>query len=93
MSNEQIEHKMEFIVATLAQVAVNDQKHETRLSGLERIAKLMVRAGLRERRTRSDADDALPKHLPTSHNLKPSWRNLKRKLKRQSNIPVVALTH
>ena len=59
MSNEQIERKMEFIVDTLAQVAVNDQKHEMRLSRLERIARLMVRAGLRERRTRSEADERL----------------------------------
>jgi hypothetical protein len=59
MSNEQFERKMEFIVDTLAQVAVNDQKHEMRLSRLERIAKLMVGAGLRERRTRSDADERL----------------------------------
>lgn len=63
MSNEQIERKMEFIVDTLAQVAVNDQKHEMRLSRLERIAKLMVGAGLRERRTRSDADERLTKAL------------------------------
>lgn len=63
MSNEQIEGKMEFIVDTLAQVAVNDQKHEMRLSRLERIAKLMVRAGLRERQTRSEADDRLTKAL------------------------------
>jgi len=63
MSNEQIERKMEFIVDTLAQVAVNDQKHEMRLSRLERIAKLMVGAGLRERRTRSDADERLTRAL------------------------------
>jgi hypothetical protein len=63
MSNEQLERKMEFIVDTLAQVAVNDQKHEMRLSRLERIAKLMVRAGLRERRTRSDADERLTSAL------------------------------
>jgi hypothetical protein len=63
MSNEQIKRKMEFIVDTLAQVAVNEQKHEMRLSRLEQIAKLMVRAGLRERRTRSDADERLTNAL------------------------------
>jgi len=42
MTNEQMERKMEFIVDTLARVAVNDEKHEMRLSRLERIAKLMV---------------------------------------------------
>ena len=50
MSNEQVERRIEFIVETLAQVAINDQKHDIRLSRLERIAKLMVGAGRRERR-------------------------------------------
>lgn len=66
MTNEQFERKMEFIAETLAQVAVNDQRqdanhqlHIARLDRLERIAKLMVRAGLRERRTRSAADERL----------------------------------
>jgi len=45
MTNEQMERKVEFIVDTLARVAVNDEKHDIRLSRLERIMKLMVRAG------------------------------------------------
>ena len=49
MADEQFERKMTFIVDTLAQLAVNDQQHDIRLSRLERIAKLMVRAGRRER--------------------------------------------
>jgi hypothetical protein len=49
MTEEQFEQRMAFIVETLAQVAVNDQKHEIRLSRLERVMKLMVRAGRRER--------------------------------------------
>src|SRR5438270_7742124 len=56
MNDEQLERKMEFIVETLAQVAVNDQKHDMRLSRLERITKLMVKAGLRERRARRQQD-------------------------------------
>jgi hypothetical protein len=59
MTNEQMERKMEFIVDTLARVAVNDEKHEIRLSRLERVAKLMVRAGLRERSARSQGDERL----------------------------------
>ena len=66
MNNEQLERKMEFIVETLARVSVNDEKrqqdyerHERRLDRLERIMKLMVRAGLRERRIRSEADERL----------------------------------
>jgi hypothetical protein len=54
MTNEQMERKMEFIVETLARVAVNDEKHDLRLTRLERIAKLMFRAGLRERRARRE---------------------------------------
>ena len=56
MTNEQLERKMEFIIDTLAQVAVNDQKHGTRLSRLERIMKLMVRAGRREREHRRETN-------------------------------------
>src|SRR2546423_1566124 len=63
MTNEQMERKMEFIVETLARVAVHDEKHELRLSRLERIAKLMVRAGLRERNTRTEADERLKKAM------------------------------
>ena len=59
MTNEQMERKMEFIVETLARVAVNDEKHDLRLSRLERIAKLMVGAGLRERRARREGDERL----------------------------------
>jgi uncharacterized protein YukE len=56
MTNEQLERKMEFIIDTLAQVAVNDQKHEIRLSRFERIMKLMVRAGRREREHRRETN-------------------------------------
>jgi hypothetical protein len=59
MTNEQMERKMEFIVDTLARVAVNDEKHDLRLSRLERITKLLVRAGLRERLARSEGDERL----------------------------------
>jgi len=57
MTEEQLERKIEFIVDTLAQVAVNDQKHDIRLARLERIAKLMVRAGRRERRHRHEQNE------------------------------------
>ena len=70
MTNEQLERKMEFIVDTLARISVNDakrqqgqQKHEHRLDRLERIIGLMVRAGLRERRVRSETDERLTKAL------------------------------
>ena len=56
MENEQLERKMEFIIDTLAQVAVNDQKHGIGLSRMERIMKLMVRAGRREREHRRETN-------------------------------------
>lgn len=59
MTDEQMGRKMEFIVETLARVALNDEKHDMRLSRLERIAKLMVRAGLRERNARTKGDERL----------------------------------
>ena len=54
---------MEFIVETLARVAVNDEKHEMRLSRLERIMKLVVRAGLHERSARTQGDEGLKKAM------------------------------
>ena len=66
MTNEQMERKMEFITETLARVAVhqekyeaNHAKHDKRLARLERIATLMVRAGLRERKARTEGDERL----------------------------------
>ena len=63
MTNEEMERKMEFIVETLARVAVNQERYEQtsdiRLSRLERVAKLMVRAGLRERNARTEGDERL----------------------------------
>jgi len=66
MTDEQFEQKMAFIVETLARVSVNDEKrqeeyerHERRMDRIERVAKLMVRAGMRERKTRSEADERL----------------------------------
>jgi len=56
MENEPLERKMEFIIDTLAQVAVNDQKHGIGLSRLERIMKLMVRAGRWEREHRRETN-------------------------------------
>ena len=56
MTNEQLERKMEFIINTLAQVAVSDQKHGIGLSRLERSMKLMVRAGRREREHRRETN-------------------------------------
>jgi hypothetical protein len=70
MTNEEMERKMEFIVATLARVAVsqerqglNSEKHEERLSRLERVAGLMARAGLRERPARTKGDEQLKRAM------------------------------
>lgn len=70
MTNEQLERKMEFIVNTLARISVNDekrqqgqQKHDRRLDRVERILGLMIRAGARERRVRSKADERLKQAL------------------------------
>jgi hypothetical protein len=66
MTNEQMERKMEFIAETLARVAVSQERHEAnhenqdrRMSRLERVVKLMVRAGLRERNARTAGDERL----------------------------------
>ena len=59
MENGRTERQIEFIVTTLADLAVNDQKHDQHLLRLERVTKLMVKAGLRERKNRSEADERL----------------------------------
>jgi multidrug resistance efflux pump len=77
MTNEQLERKMEFIVDTLARISFNDEKQDARLDKLiasheraekrlnrdERILKLMIRAGRRERRIRVHADERLTNAL------------------------------
>lgn len=63
MTDEERQRTMDFILQTQAQLTVNDQTHDGRLSRLERIAGLMVGAGLRERKTRSAEDQRLTKAL------------------------------
>jgi hypothetical protein len=63
MTNEERQRTMEFILQTQARLTVNDEKHENRLDRLERLIGLFVRAGLRERRTRSEADERLTRAL------------------------------
>ena len=66
MTDEERQRAMDFIVANLADLTVNDQKQNARLDKLtrllerdERILKMMIRAGRRERKTRSEADERL----------------------------------
>ena len=73
MTHEELERAINFIVETLGRLSVNDQKQDTRLDKLieshekaehrlgrdERILRLMIRAGRRERSTRSEADERL----------------------------------
>ena len=56
MTAEERQRTMEFILHTQAQLSANDHKHDERLSRLERIAKLMVRAGLRARKEIREQD-------------------------------------
>ena len=56
MTEEERQRTMEFILHTQAQLSANDHKHDERLSRLERIAKLMVRAGLRARKEMREQD-------------------------------------
>ncbi len=77
MTNEELERAINFIVETLGRLSVNDQKQDTRLDKLieshekaerrlgrdERILRLMIRAGRRERSTRSEADERLTNAL------------------------------
>ncbi len=71
MTDEERQGAMDFIVDTLARLAVNDQRQDARLDKLieshenaehrldrdERILRLMLRAGRRERQIRREADE------------------------------------
>ena len=57
MTDEERQRAMDFIVAQQAQFSVNQQKGEERISRLERILKLMVRAGRRTRRQLRELDE------------------------------------
>jgi DNA repair ATPase RecN len=77
MTDVERQRAMDFIVETLGRLSVNDQSQDARLDKLieshekayhrldrdERILKLMIRAGRRERRTRSEADGRLTEAL------------------------------
>ena len=77
MTHEELERAINFIVETLGRLSVNDQKQDTRLDRLieshekaehrlgrdERILRLTIRAGRRERSTRSEADGRLTNAL------------------------------
>jgi len=57
MTDEERQRAMDFIVEQQAQFSVNQQKGEQRISRLERILKLMVRAGRRTRRQLRELDE------------------------------------
>jgi hypothetical protein len=77
MTDEERQRAMDFIVAQQAKNSVEienllesqrkaeqrSDRDEHRLDRYERILKLMIRAGRRERRTRSEADERLTKAL------------------------------
>ncbi len=57
MTDEERQRAMDFIVEQQAKFSVNQQKGEERISRLERILKLMVRAGRRTRRQLRELDE------------------------------------
>jgi len=77
MTEEERDRAMDFVIESLAGLAANDQRQDARLDKLiashekaehrldryERIMKLMIGAGRRERRTRSQADERLTNAL------------------------------
>ena len=70
MTFEEMERAMDFIAAQTAKHSVNIDKlleshrsAERRLDRTERLLKLMIRAGRRERQTRSEADERLTRAL------------------------------
>ena|ERR1700730_15524217 len=56
MTGEERQRTMDFIVAQQAQFAVNFEKADLRVSRLERIVKLIIKAGLRARKQMGEQD-------------------------------------
>jgi len=56
MTDEERQRAMDFIIAQQAKFSANIEKHDDRLGRLERIVKLMARAGLRARRQMREQD-------------------------------------
>ena len=70
MTDEERQRQMDFILAQQAQFASQMQKAETRLSRLERVVKLIIRAGLRTRReVREQIAALVDAHLRTEESL------------------------
>lgn len=59
VADDEVNRKLEVVADHLAALAVGQEKAERRLDRLERIVKLAVRAGLRERRGRREQDDRI----------------------------------
>lgn len=57
MTDRERQRQMDFIVEQQAQLTVNQQRGDERITRLERVVKLMVRAGLRTRRQIREQDE------------------------------------
>ena len=63
MTDEERRLTMDFILAQQAQFAVNCDKAEVRVSRLERIVKLMIKAGLRTRTAMRERDESFDRRM------------------------------
>lgn len=59
MTDEELNRKFDIVAGHLATLAVSQQKSEERIDRLERIVKMVVQAGLRERKETRRKLDAL----------------------------------
>src|SRR6266536_403511 len=63
MTDEERQRTMDFIVAQQAQFTVNFEKADIRLSRLERIVKLIIKAGLRGRKEGRERDESFARGM------------------------------
>lgn len=63
MTDEERQRTMDFIVTQQAQFAVNCDKAEVRVSRLERVVKLMIKAGLRTRAQMRERDESFERRM------------------------------
>ena len=63
MTDEERQRTMDFIVAQQAQFTVNFEKADVRLSRLERVVKLIIKAGLRGRKEARERDQSFERRM------------------------------
>lgn len=63
MTNDERQRTMDFILSQQAQFALNFEKADVRVSRLERIVKLIIKAGVRARKQMREQDERFGRNM------------------------------